>query len=122
HMGREMFANSKSHTPYQRKHFNQHLFPVDVAIEFPFPTPSPSPGGRFPCDEPVNEPNTAHLFHCCLPAFYFCGHSFFSLSAVCFSGHDRRVQHARHARGRFLWVKPKLRFSIWLLGNHKPRG
>jgi hypothetical protein len=115
-----MFANFKSHTPYQRKHFNQHLLPVDVASEFPFTTPSPSPGGRFPCDDAVPGPNTAHLFHCCLTGFDFISHGVFSFSAALFSGHDSRVRYARHARGCFLWVKPKLRFSICLLGNHNP--
>src|ERR1019366_6218564 len=79
HMGREMFANFKSHTPYQRKHFNQHLLPIDVAIEFPFPTPSPSPDGRFPCDDAVPRLDTARLFPCCLSAFDFFSHGFFSL-------------------------------------------
>jgi hypothetical protein len=122
HMGREMFANFKSHTPYQRKHFNQHLLPVDVAIEFPFPTPSPSPDGRFPCDDAVTGRNTARLFHCCLLGFDFFSHGFFSLSAAFFSGHDSRVRHARHARGLLFVGETKTSLFNLFIGEPQSRG
>jgi hypothetical protein len=75
-MGREMFANLKSHALYQGKQFNQHLLPVDVAIEIPSRTFSSPPDGHLTSDGPLARLDHSRRYSCCLPFLDFFDHCF----------------------------------------------